>query len=255
MRGLTVMTQPESPIKAVFFDAAGTLFRVRRSVADIYLDLAVPYGFRRGSESREAIKGAFKRAMQDAPPPVFQVIDPAEIKRCERLWWFDVVHNVFYRVGMFDRFDDFFEEVFRRFDGPEFWELYPETIEVLKWLRDRGLELGIISNFDSRLFGVLKGLGISDSFDTVTISSLARSAKPAPGIFRLALEKHALDPEEALHVGDSLRDDVLGAQKAGLIGVLVQRQEDQPAPTPLQGINPYQTIRTLSELPGLVVPG
>lgn len=243
---------PDSPIKVVFLDAAGTLFRVKRSVADIYLDLAVPYGFRRGPDSREAIKGAFKRAMQDAPPPAFQVTDPAEIKRCERLWWFDVVHNVFYRVGMFDRFDDFFEEVFRRFDGPEFWELYPETIDVLKGLRDRGLELGIISNFDSRLFGVLKGLGIADYFDTVTISSLARSAKPAPGIFRLALEQHALDPEEALHIGDSLRDDVVGAQRAGLAGVLIQRQGDRPEIASPQGINPYRTIHTLSELPELV---
>jgi len=130
------MASPDASIHVVFFDAAGTLFRVKRSVADIYFDLAVPYGFRRGPDSREAIKGAFKRAMQDAPPPAFQVTDPAEIKRCERLWWFDVVHNVFYRVGMFDRFDDFFEEVFRRFDGPEFWELYPETIDALKGLRD-----------------------------------------------------------------------------------------------------------------------
>lgn len=248
------MASPDASIHVVFFDAAGTLFRVKRSVADIYFDLAVPYGFRRGPDSREAIKGAFKRAMQDAPPPAFQVTDPAEIKRCERLWWFDVVHNVFYRVGMFDRFDDFFEEVFRRFDGPEFWELYPETIDVLKGLRDRGLELGIISNFDSRLFGVLKGLGIGEYFDTVTISSLARSAKPAPGIFRLALEKHALDPEEALHVGDSLRDDVMGAQKAGLAGLLIQRQGEQPEIAPPQGINPYRTIHTLSELPELIRP-
>lgn len=247
-------TSPDSSISVVFFDAAGTLFRVKRSVADIYLDLAVPYGFRRGPDSREAIKGAFTRAMQDAPPPAFQVTDPAEIKRCERLWWFDVVHNIFYRVGMFDRFDDFFEEVFRRFEGPEFWELYPETIDVLKRLRDCGLELGVISNFDSRLFGVLKGLGIGDYFDTVTISSLARSAKPAPGIFRLALEKHVLDPEEALHIGDSLRDDVVGAQRAGLAGVLIQRQGDQPEIELPKGIGPYRTIRSLSELPHLVGP-
>jgi putative hydrolase of the HAD superfamily len=246
------MTSQGSPIRAVFFDAAGTLFRVKRSVADIYLELAVQYGFRRGPGSHEAIKGAFKRAMQDAPPPAFQVTDPVEIKRCERLWWFDMVHNVFYRVGMFERFDDFFEELFRRFDGPEFWELYPETIDVLKGLRDCGLELGIISNFDSRLFGVLKGLGIADYFDTITISSLARSAKPAAGIFRLALEKHALDPEEALHVGDSLRDDVFGAQKVGLAAVLIRRQGDQPEIVPPQGINPNRTIHTLSELPELV---
>jgi putative hydrolase of the HAD superfamily len=57
----------------------------------------------------------------------------------------------------------------------------------------------------------------------VTIASLARAAKPAPHIFEIALEKHAVDPDEALHVGDSVRDDVEGATKAGLTGVLLDR--------------------------------
>ncbi|GIW53833.1 MAG: hypothetical protein KatS3mg082_0237 [Nitrospiraceae bacterium] len=48
---------------------------------------------------------------------------------------------------------------------------------MLKELKGRGYELGIVSNFDSRLFNVLRGLGIADLFDTVTISSLARAAK------------------------------------------------------------------------------
>ncbi|HEX6726854.1 MAG TPA: HAD-IA family hydrolase, partial [Nitrospira sp.] len=50
-----------------------------------------------------------------------------------------------------------------------------------------------------------------------------QAAKPAPQIFQIALEKHAVDPEEALHVGDSLRDDVEGATKAGLHAVLLDR--------------------------------
>jgi len=56
---------------------------------------------------------------------------------------------------------------------------------------------------------------------------LAQAAKPAPKIFHLALEKHAVDPEEALHVGDSLREDVEGAKKAGLHAVLLNRKEAQ----------------------------
>ena len=39
---------------------------------------------------------------------------PWVLKQSERLWWFDIVHNVFYRVGMFEGFDEFFEEVFHR---------------------------------------------------------------------------------------------------------------------------------------------
>ena len=104
-----------------------------------------------------------------------------------------------------------------------------------------GLELGIISNFDSRLFPVMRGLDIAHMFDTVTISSLAHAAKPAPKNFRSALEKHAVEPEEALHVGDSIREDVEGAGKAGLHAVLLDRDGTQPG----TGLS---VIRTLDEL-------
>ena len=235
-----------SKIKVIFFDAAGTLFHVKGSVADIYLRHAEKYGVQRTPDLLDAIKNAFARAFADAPPPVFAVNDPKEIKQCERLWWFDVVHNVWYRVGMFEQFDEYFEEVFDAFGGPSYWMLYPETLEALTGLKEQGYELGIISNFDSRLFNVLRGLGIVSLFDTVTISSLAQAAKPAPRIFQLALDKHAVDPEEALHVGDSLRDDVGGASKAGLAAVLISRESD------IQPARPASAIRTLDELPELI---
>jgi putative hydrolase of the HAD superfamily len=232
-------------IRVVFFDAADTLFHVQGSVADIYLEQAVQFGFPRTPESLGAIKQAFSRAFREAPPPVFAATEPAQIKQSERLWWFDVVHNVFYRVGMFDRFDDFFERVFQVFEDPGSWRLYPETAATLARLKEQGLELGIISNFDSRLFSVMRGLGIAQAFDTVTISSLAQAAKPAPKIFQLALDKHAVDPEEALHIGDSLRDDVEGATRAGLHAVLLDREGRHQS----SGV---RTIRTLDELVSLL---
>jgi putative hydrolase of the HAD superfamily len=87
----------------------------------------------------------------------------------------------------------------------------------------------------------LKGLGLAEVFDTVTISSLAHAAKPSPKIFEVALEQHAVEPGEAMHVGDSVRDDVEGATKAGLAAVLLARQGKQAPP----GI---PVIRTLDEL-------
>jgi putative hydrolase of the HAD superfamily len=232
-------------IRVVFFDAADTLFHVKGSVAEIYLRHAAEFGFAQTPESLSAIKQAFGRAFRDAPPPIFAATEPAQIKHSERLWWFDIVHNVFYRVGMFERFDDFFERVFQVFEEPGAWELFPETVQTLAALKTQGVELGIISNFDSRLFSVLRGLGIADTFDTVTISSLAQAAKPAPRIFQLALDKHAVDPEEALHIGDSLRDDVEGARKAGLHAILLDRKGSQ------QGTD-IRSIRALDELLPLI---
>jgi putative hydrolase of the HAD superfamily len=229
------------PIRVVFFDAANTLFHVNGSVADIYLRHAVQFGFAQKPDSLIAITQAFSRAFHEAPPPIFAPTDPAQLKQSERLWWFDIVHNVFYRVGMFEGFDEFFEQVFRLFGEAHAWTLYPETLTVLTALRERGYELGVVSNFDSRLFPVMRGLGIDMFFDTVTISSMARAAKPAPKIFQIALEKHTVDPEEALHVGDSLRDDVEGATKAGLHALLLDRHEKHKS----SGV---QTIRTLDEM-------
>jgi putative hydrolase of the HAD superfamily len=228
-------------IRVVFFDAAETLFHVNGSVAEIYLQHAVACGFREKTDSLAAIKQAFARAFHEAPPPIFAAAEPAQMKQSERLWWFDIVHNVFYRVGMFERFDEFFDRVFEVFADPASWALYPETCSTLAQLRTQGMELGIISNFDSRLFPIMRGLGIDTAFDTVTISSLAQAAKPAPAIFHRALEKHAADPEEALHLGDSIRDDVEGATKAGLHALLLNRKGSHVSP----GI---PSIRTLDEL-------
>lgn len=233
------------PIRAVFFDAADTLFHVNGSVAEIYLQHAVQFGFQGTPTSLTSIRQAFSRAFRDAPPPVFAATEPAQIKQSERLWWFDIVHNVFYRVGMFERFDDFFDRVFEVFADPRSWKLFPDTVSTLTRLREQEIELGIISNFDSRLFTVMRGLGIAEAFATVTISSLAHAAKPSPKIFQLALDKHALDPEEAMYVGDSLRDDVEGATKAGLHAVLLDRQGQHA------GIG-VQVIQTLEELLPLV---
>ncbi len=241
--------------QVVFFDAAGTLFHVKGSVEEVYLRYAEPYGVKLTPELREAVRAAFHRAFRDAPPPVFAVTDPAELKQCERLWWFDIVHSVFYRAGMFERFDDYFEEVFQAFDGPSLWGLYPETLGVLKGLRKAGFELGVISNFDTRLFSVLRGLGLADLFHTVTISSLAHAAKPAPQIFRLAVEKHGVDPQDAVHVGDSLREDAEGARQAGLRAILLDRdlpQRTEGPASPSGTTAGIPTIRDLEELPRLL---
>lgn len=250
--------------KVLFFDAAGTLFHVKGSVAEIYISYAERYGVKRTDDLLAKVRAAFARAFQDAPPPAFAVSDPTEIKRCERLWWFDIVHNVFYRVGMFDRFDDYFDEIFEAFAGPAHWVLFPETVKVLERLRDMDIELGIISNFDTRLFSVLRGLGIADLFDTVTLSSLAHAAKPSPQIFQTALDQHVVEPEEAWHVGDSLGDDVEGARLAGLHAVWLDRNHVHPllySSEPQKGgnvferkinLSPFSTIRTLLELEPLI---
>ena len=63
---------------------------------------------------------------------------PEKLKQCERLWWFDIVHAVFYRVGMFEGFDDYFETVYEVFGTKEPWKVYEEVPEVLAGLKQEG---------------------------------------------------------------------------------------------------------------------
>lgn len=208
------------PIKAVFFDAAGTLIRTARPVGESYALLGQKYGMEvSAAEMRERFRADFS----SAPPLAFPGAAREELPDLERDWWKGLVRKICQPLGPFPRFDDYFSELFHYFSRTEAWSLYPETVETLAALKDRGLLLAVISNFDSRLFGILEGLGISSWFDSVLISSRMGFAKPAPEIFHKALALHRLEAEEALHVGDSPDKDAAGATGAGLTGVLLDR--------------------------------
>ncbi len=234
-----------SPIRAIFFDAAGTLFHVRGTVGEVYLRYAEKFGVHSSPELVENVNRAFKESFRQATPPIFAVDQPEKLKQCERLWWFDIVHAVFYRVGMFEGFDEYFDEVFAAFGTAEHWEVYSEVPNVLQELKSEGYELGVISNFDTRFFGILRGLQLDRYFDSITISSLAGAAKPSPKIFQYALDHHALDPEEAVHVGDSRTEDFEGARQAKLLGILVDREGKAPP-------DGECVIRRLDEIAGVL---
>lgn len=172
--------------------------------------------------SPEHIEGAFKRAFASAPPLAFPGVTHSRLRGMERHWWRTLVSEVFKDVP-FQKFDAFFDELFEYFKGDKGWELFPETQSVLEGIKDRGYRLGIISNFDSRIYDVCRALGIFSLFDSFTLSSEAGAAKPNTQIFLTALAKEGLKPEEALHIGDSLAEDVHGGISAGLPSIFLDR--------------------------------
>jgi putative hydrolase of the HAD superfamily len=124
---------------------------------------------------------------------------------------------------MVRNFDQFFDEVYNTFRDAKGWTLYPETRQLLQDLKSRRLRLGVISNFDSRVYTVMRSLGILHFFDAVTISSETGFAKPDPRIFDVAVRSLGTAPAETLFVGDNLRDDVEAGNQVGLTAVLVDR--------------------------------
>lgn len=85
------------------------------------------------------------------------------------------------------------------------------------------IELGVLSNFDSRLHTVLPALGLAEFFSSVTISTEVGAAKPDARIFQAALQKHECSPAQAWHIGDRQKEDYEGAKAAGLRAVLLKR--------------------------------
>src|SRR5450432_1670918 len=93
---------------------------------------------------------------------------------------------------------------------------FPEVPDVLEKLRARGLRLGVISNFDRRLYSNLEDIGLAPYFDHITISSEVGADKPHARIFERAVTAFGVAPSEALHVGDDPVRDWAGAESAGL---------------------------------------
>lgn len=206
-------------LKAVFFDAAGTLFEAREPVGHTYARVARQHGLHADDS---AVSAGFRRAFASTPGLAFGPRRHAdEIRRLEREWWYGLVRRSFEGLGDFDSFDAFFEELFAYFGDPASWEALPEAQLVLGRLKDDHLKLGIISNFDWRLYRILEGLGLRKFFDTITISSEAGYAKPARGIFATALASLKVEASQAAHIGDSIAMDVRGAQDAGLHPILI----------------------------------
>jgi putative hydrolase of the HAD superfamily len=105
-----------------------------------------------------------------------------------------------------------------------------DTRPALDRLRARGLRLGVVSNSDGRVEQALVAAGIRDRFDVVLDSALVGVEKPDPAIFRAALAALGVAPAEALYVGDLYHVDVVGARAAGMEGVLLGPDRDDPGP-------------------------
>jgi len=195
----------------VLFDAAETLFTTRGTVGEIYGEVAQRYG---SHSTATEIQAAFIRQFRHSGPLTTDN---------EKQWWKDVVHRVFADVGMVSDFDRFFDDVYEQFRDGRGWRLFPETMEVLEELRRLQYKLGVISNFDSRVYSVMKSLQILSHFDTVTISSETGFAKPHPEIFKAAVRAAGVPANRILFIGDNLSDDARAGASAGLHTVLIDR--------------------------------
>jgi putative hydrolase of the HAD superfamily len=213
-------------VRAVLLDAAGTLIDPAEPVGETYSRIARSHG---GELDPQLLHQGFRTRFAAMPPLAFPPQPPEQLELLERGWWRGLVSRIVADAGGVPRFDDYFDELYAHYARGEAWRPYPEVTATLLALRERGLALAVVSNFDSRLPGILEALELAALVDEVVWSTGAGRAKPDPGIFHAALARLGIPPQHAVHVGDSRQADYEGARNAGLHARLVARQTSAPS--------------------------
>jgi putative hydrolase of the HAD superfamily len=199
-------------LKTIFFDAAGTLLYLPRSVGHHYALVGKQVGL---VLDATALDRAFSACWKQTP---FRAAIDGPRDDDDKGWWRELVNRVLDQAapeaGELDR-DAFFEVAYSHFAEAGVWQLYPEVTEVLQRLQGR-FDLAVVSNFDGRLRMILEHLGVSHFFSHVFLSSELGADKPDAEIFRRALRLSKARPAETLHVGDDPVRDWEAARAAGL---------------------------------------
>jgi 2-haloalkanoic acid dehalogenase type II len=230
-------------IQAVLFDFGGTLFdyeTVAPGERESIVDLARWAGVT--VEPREILR-TYRRALKQV---FYEYLPrPYYLHR-------DLFHDVL--QAMAREFDiTFTEEQFARYRQSQ-WQrrerdfiLREGVIDTLTTLRERGCHLGIVSNIDDdQLEHMIELSGLQPHFDSILSSERAQSCKPDSRIFAEALRRADCPPNATFFVGDSLQQDIPGANRAGMQSVLIwSSPESEPSPREDQ---PRHVIRRIPDL-------
>ncbi|MEE8347929.1 MAG: HAD-IA family hydrolase [Acidobacteriota bacterium] len=167
--------------------------------------------------------------------------------------------SIFLReAGVQKHLEECQEEIWQSWLREPVFRLFPETSSVLARLKEEGVVLGVISNWESRLSELCENLGIGKYFDFFVVSELEGHAKPSLRLFEIALEKAGVDSSEVIHVGDDLIKDIEPAEKLGMRSVFIRRDSllaghHSPWIPTLRGLLPLVGAR--SWLKGTVTSG
>ncbi|HEY2573581.1 MAG TPA: HAD-IA family hydrolase [Verrucomicrobiaceae bacterium] len=208
------------PIRAIFFDAAGTLFSLQEPVGQTYARIGLRHGVKADAAKLET---TFRAAWRDLPAPLHPDNQPPADD--DRGWWRELVRRTFAAEssGMDPSpSESLFADLYDHFAQAPAWRLHEDIPVNLRRLSGR-FRLFVLSNFDCRLRTILAGLKISDCFERVILSSEVGASKPHPRMFQAALAGCGLPAGACLHVGDDPRADVAGAIAAGLWSFQIQR--------------------------------
>ncbi|MGO9791296.1 MAG: HAD family hydrolase [Solirubrobacteraceae bacterium] len=124
------------------------------------------------------------------------------------------------------------------------FRLFPDALYAIAGAREAGLRVVVVSNWDALLPEVLDGLGLSQLLHGIVTSAQVGAPKPSAAVFCAALALAGVEPHEALHVGDSFADDVIGAREVGIESILLRR-DGQRGPAGVATIKSLDALAAL----------
>lgn len=211
------------PIRAITFDAAGTLVRVGWRPGAFGVDcleaLDIPHDPQVAAERYDRL--FLSRRTE------FELVNASrDLKLVERFWrelTADWMASISVPPSHLEAVLEVADKLL--YSGPSrYFSLYNDVVPCLDSLAETDLKLAVISNWDVSLHRVVRALGIEDRFEFVLASLEEGVEKPDRRLFEVALVKLGLEPAEVLHVGDDPIDDVSGALGAGMRALLIDRQ-------------------------------
>jgi putative hydrolase of the HAD superfamily len=203
---------PAGSIRAVFFDAVGTLLHLSPSAVRVYAEAGAKFGLPLPIDViRDRFQEAFRQQNTEDSRNGWATSEERELRR-----WRDIVRFVFQ-----DDVTELFSNLWRYFAQPNAWRLFPETGEVLVQLSQRKLILGLASNFDRRLHTVAVGFPELTPLQFRLISSEIGWRKPSPNFFVELVRAADCEAAAVLYVGDDPANDYAGATAAGLQALML----------------------------------
>jgi putative hydrolase of the HAD superfamily len=224
-------------IKAVFFDMGNTLVRYDYGLPEeVFQRVLISLGISRSLDDTEK---AFLNAEKEAED-INLLASMGKMKRDE--FWHKWDSLVLKHLGIAEH-----EELAKSFTHSKWMDfvdstLYPEVKEVLLELKRRGLKVGLISNgYEEEIDFILEKVNLEkETFDIIIGVDTIKKIKPNPDIFKYAINKLDVKPEEAIFVGDNVEADYKGAENAGIHALLIDRAENRQID--------LRTIKNLKEL-------
>ncbi|MFH4973682.1 hypothetical protein AB6A40_000391 [Gnathostoma spinigerum] len=204
-------------VRLLSLDAMNTVIKLKQSVGEIYASFARTEGVECSSDLlSEAFRVNF--AKMSSAQPCYDFMGKGS-----RHWWYQLIQKCFENITN-DRvwIDKVAGKLYEHFATTKPWRLVDEEVtSILRYVRNCGIRVVIISNFDYRLRSILTGFDVSSLVDLMLLSGETGVEKPDPVVFWMAAKHfNVLNMKEVLHIGDSYEKDFSAARAAGARSLL-----------------------------------